>query len=70
MPFLVPFPFLTSDPDLGVWRDCWVSVEFLCAPISRKRSGSTTITTNVLINTCIIVKSAQQSIFNREVNHL
>jgi len=35
---------LTSRPDLGTWPDCWVSVEFLRAPIPRKRSGSTTTT--------------------------
>ena len=29
-------------PDLGVWPDCWVSAEFLRAPIPRKGSGSTT----------------------------
>jgi len=40
-------PFLTSSPDLGVWLDCWVSVEFFRTPILRKRSDSTTITTNV-----------------------
>jgi len=34
--------FLTSGPDLGGWPDCWVSVEYLHAPIPRKRSGSTT----------------------------
>jgi len=28
--------------DLGAWLDCWVSVEFLYAPIPRKGSGSTT----------------------------
>jgi len=25
-------PFLTSGPDLGMWPDCWVSVEFLHTP--------------------------------------
>jgi len=35
-------PFLTSGPDLGMWFDCWVSVEFLHALILRKGSGSTT----------------------------
>ena len=34
--------FLTYGPDLGVWPDCWVSAEFLRAPIPRKGSGSTT----------------------------
>ena len=34
--------FLICGPDLGVWPDCWVSAEFLRAPIPRKRSGSTT----------------------------
>ena len=28
--------------ELGVWPDCWVSVEFLLAPIPWKGSGSTT----------------------------
>ena len=37
--------FLTHGPDLGVWSDCWVSAEFLRAPIPRKGSGSTTTTT-------------------------
>ena len=36
--------FLTYGPDLGVWPDCWVSAEFLRAPIPRKGSGSTTTT--------------------------
>ena len=30
--------------DLGVWPDCWVSAEFLRAPIPRNGSGSTTTT--------------------------
>ena len=43
---LVPLSlFLTYGPDLGVWPDCWVSAEFLRAPIPRKGSSSTTITT-------------------------
>ena len=37
--------FLTYGPDIGVWPDCWVSAEFLRAPIPRKGSGSTTTTT-------------------------
>ena len=41
--------FLTYGPDLGVWPDCWVSAEFLCAPISRKGSGSTTSALDGLI---------------------
>ena len=40
--------FLTYDPDLGVWPECWVSAEFLHAPIPRKASGSTTTTTNII----------------------
>ena len=36
--------FLIYGPDLGVWPNCWVSAEFLRAPIPRKRSGSTTTT--------------------------
>jgi len=38
-------PFLTSGPELWEWPDCWVSVEFLHAPVPRKGSGSTTTTT-------------------------
>jgi len=34
--------FLTFGPGLRAWPDCWASVEFLHAPISRKGSGSTT----------------------------
>ena len=37
--------FLVNGSDLGVWPDCWVSAEFLRAPIPRKGSGSTTTTT-------------------------
>ena len=37
--------FLIYVSDLGVWPDCWVSTEFLRAPIPRKGSGSTTTTT-------------------------
>ena len=36
--------FSIYGPDLGVWPDCWVSAEFLRAPIPRKGSGSTTTT--------------------------
>jgi len=35
-------PFLTSGPDLGAWPNCWVSVEFLHAPIPQKGSDCTT----------------------------
>ena len=36
-PSLAPLSlFLTYGPDLGVWPDCWVSAEFLRAPIPRK----------------------------------
>jgi len=38
----VLLPFLTSGTDLGVWPDCWVSVEFLRAPIPWKGYGGTT----------------------------
>jgi len=41
-------PFLTSDPDLGKWPDCWVSMEFLPTSIPRKESGSTTTRVAVL----------------------
>ena len=37
--------FSIYGPDLGVWPDCWVSAEFLRAPIPRKGSGSTITTT-------------------------
>ena len=37
--------FLIYGPDLAVWPDCWVSEEFLRAPIPRKESGSVTTTT-------------------------
>ena len=40
--------FSIYGPDLGVWPDCWVSAEFLRAPIPRKGSGSTTTTTTTL----------------------
>ena len=43
--FLAPLSlFSIYGPDSGVWPDCWVSAEFLRAPIPRKRSGSTTTT--------------------------
>jgi len=35
-------PFLTSSLGLEAWPECWVSVEFLHAPIPRKGLGSTT----------------------------
>ena len=37
--------FLTNGPDLGVCLDCWVSAEFLRAPIPRKWLGSSNTTT-------------------------
>ena len=46
---LAPFSlFSIYGPDLGVWPDCWVSAEFLRAPIPRKGSGSTTSTTTTI----------------------
>ena len=42
------FLFSIYGPDLGVWPDCWVSAEFLRAPIPRKGSGSTTTTTQLV----------------------
>jgi len=42
MSSLALLPFLTSGPDLGVWPDCWVSVEFLHALYPWKGSGTTT----------------------------
>ena len=42
------FLFSICGPDLGVWPNCWVSAEFLRAPIPRKGSGSTTTTTTKL----------------------
>ena len=41
--------FSIYGPDLGVWPDCWVSAEFLRAPIPRKGSGSTTTTTTITV---------------------
>ena len=41
--------FLTYGPEPGVWPGCWVSAEFLRAPIPRKGSGSTTSTTTTNI---------------------
>ena len=41
------FLFLIYGPDLGVWPDCWVSAEFLRAPIPRKGPGSTTTTNSI-----------------------
>ena len=42
---LAPLSLLSIyGPDLGVWPNCWVSSEFLRAPIPRKGSGSTTTT--------------------------
>ena len=38
--------FSIYGPDFEVLPDCWVSAEFLRAPIPRKGSGSTTTTTN------------------------
>ena len=40
--------FLTYGPNLGVWPGCWISAEFLRAPIPRKGSGSTTTTTEFI----------------------
>ena len=39
--------FLIYGPDLKAWPDCWVSAEFLRAPIPRKGLGSTTTTTTL-----------------------
>jgi len=65
--YLTPLlPFLTSAPDLGVWSNCWVFVEFFHPLISQKGSASTTI----LIKSRIIVKCTQCFNFSREVNHL
>ena len=46
--------FLTYGLDLGVWPNCWVSAEFLRAPIPRKGSGTTTTTNlkQVLLRKC------------------
>jgi len=41
LPFAL-FPFFTSGPDLEALPDCYVSMEFLRAPIPGKGSGSTT----------------------------
>ena len=50
--------FSIYGPDLGVWPDCWVSAEFLHAPIPRKGSGSTTIT---VINRCQFISECESS---------
>jgi len=39
---------LISGPDLGAWPDCWVSVEFLHAPIPRKG-----MQTNIIEGRCL-----------------
>jgi len=44
---------LTFGPDLGAWPDCWVSVEFLYAPIPRKGSSST-ITTKLQLKVMLL----------------
>jgi len=59
------FPFLTSALDLGAWPDCWVSVEFLHAPISRKGSGNTTTTTVISVHQFYRRYSISNSIFGR-----
>ena len=41
--------FLIYGPELGVWPDCWVSAEFLRAPIPRKGSSRTTTITTLLL---------------------
>ena len=49
---------------------CWVSVEFLCAPIPRKGSGSTTTT---VINRCQFISECESSspkIVTRRVDFL
>ena len=45
-------------PDLGCGPDCWVSAEFLRAPIPRKGSGSTTTT---VINRCQFISECESS---------
>ena len=50
--------FSIYGPDLGVWPDCWVSAEFLRAPIPRKGSGSTTTT---VINRCQFISECELS---------
>ena len=50
--------FSIYGPDLGVWPDCWVSAEFLRAPIPRKGSGSTTTT---VINRCQFISECESS---------
>ena len=51
--------FSIYGPDLGVWPDCWVSAEFLRAPIPRKGSGSTTTTT--VVNRCQFISECESS---------
>ena len=56
---LVPLSlFSIYGPDFGVWPDCWVSAEFLRAPIPRKGSGSTTTT---VINRCQFISECESS---------
>ena len=50
--------FSIYGPDVGVWPDCWVSAEFLRAPIPRKGSGSTTTT---VINRCQFISECESS---------
>ena len=52
--------FSIYGPDLRVWPDCWVSAEFLRAPIPRKGSGSTTTTTHQVGNCTMHVCSGFQ----------
>ena len=49
------FLFSIYGPDLGVWPDCWVSAEFLRAPIPRKGSGSTTTTTTTVTTAHVLI---------------
>jgi len=42
-----PWGMTISGPDIRAWPNCWVSVEFLHAPIPRKGSGSNTMVTKL-----------------------
>ena len=50
---------------LGCWPDCWVSAEFLRAPIPRKGSGSTTTT---VINRCQFISECRVIITENHAN--
>jgi len=57
-------PSSTNVPGFEAWPDCWVSAEFLRAPIPRKGSGSTTTTaTSVVVCILVVLYSRPYSLF-------